>query len=193
MKECGALVILLAAIVITACSSQKSDLVKRPNDGQQPPKTQSQTSSLRQKAQSLLEKRQYRQALALTKGRYHDGLEKEHVQAINGLLEVGDDAFSAGDYAAAGHSYRAALSAYPVEPSIRTRISHDPKQLRSRQETCADHLMEQGIEEYRRGRLESAIRKWKELLAINPGHTEAKKSLDTATVQLHALQNIKGN
>ena len=51
--------------------------------------------------------------------------------------------------------------------------------------------MEQGLEEYRRGKLESAIKRWKELLAISPGHQEAKKALDTATVQLQTLQRIK--
>jgi len=52
-------------------------------------------------------------------------------------------------------------------------------------------MMEQGLEEYRRGSLESAIRKWKVLLTIRPGHQEAKKALDTATVQLQTLQGMK--
>jgi hypothetical protein len=57
--------------------------------------------------------------------------------------------------------------------------------------TCVNRIMEQGFEKYRRDRLESAVRKWKVVLLISPGHQEAKKSIDTATVQLHALQNMK--
>jgi len=58
-------------------------------------------------------------------------------------------------------------------------------------ETCANRLMEQGIVEYRRGRLESAIRKWKGVLTITPGHQQAKKSIDTATIQLQELKKLK--
>jgi hypothetical protein len=51
--------------------------------------------------------------------------------------------------------------------------------------------MEQGLMEYRRGSLENAIRKWKELVAFDPGHQEAKKALETATAQLRALQKME--
>jgi len=84
------------------------------------------------------------------------------------------------------------LNAYPVETSLRDRVSHDPKRIRTLLEACLNRMMEQGLEEYRRGSLESAISKWKALLAIRPGHQEARKSLDTATVQLQNLQNMKG-
>lgn len=207
--------ILAAAFVLSSCTSRKSALVTpagvapRPAAQAlkpqppvvdvpkfQPPaaimtKRQPQGSPLRRKAGALLEKKQYRQAVELMNDRSHEGVEKEYLQAVNGLLEVGDDAFSLGDYAAAGRAFKTVLDAYPVEPSLRERVSHDPKRLRSSLETCSNRLMEQGLEEYRRGRLESAIRKWKGVLAITPGHQQAKKSLDTATVQLQALQNLK--
>jgi hypothetical protein len=51
-------------------------------------------------------------------------------------------------------------------------------------------MMEQGLVEYRNGKLENAIMKWKDLLAINPDHQEAKKACDTATIQLQSLQNL---
>jgi outer membrane protein assembly factor BamD (BamD/ComL family) len=188
--------ILLLALTagLAACSSQKTSLVKPAGESQQPaaaPKRQSQIPPLRRKVVSLLEKKNYRQAIELMNGKNREGLEKEYVQALNGLLEAGNDAFSSGDYGAAGRSFKMALNAYPAEPPLRDRVSHEPKQIRALLDACVNRLMEQGLEEYRRGNLESAIGKWKALLAIRPGHKEAKKALDTATVQLQALQNMK--
>lgn len=154
-------------------------------------KRQPQLSPLRKKVISLLEKKSYRQAIELMSGKNREGMEREYVLAINGLLEVGDDAFSLGDYAAAARSFKGVLDAYPVEPSLKERISYTPKQIRAYLETCANRLMDQGLEEYRRGKLENAISKWKGVLMINPAHQEARKSLDTATVQLQALQKLK--
>lgn len=198
MRTSGGLFILLAAAFgLAACSSQESALVKPAEVAQQPapaavlPKRQPQVSPVRRKVLSLLEKKNYRQAIELMNVRNREGLEREYILAVNGLLEVGDDAFSLGDYAAAARSFKGVLDAYPVKPSLRERISHDPKQIRSYLETCAIRMMEQGLEEYRRGRLESAIRKWKVLLTISPGRQEAKNAIDTATVQLQALHNMK--
>ena len=196
MRTCGNRIFFLAlAIVLCACSSQESALVKPVGDGQHPAtvvsKHQSQLPSLRRKVGFLLEKKNYHQAIELMNGKNHEGLEREYILAVNGLLGVGSDAFSSGDYAAAARDFKWALNAYPVEPSLRDRVSYDPKRIRASLDACVNRMMEQGLEEYRRGRLESAIRKWKVLLAISPGHQEAKKALDTATVQLQELQSMK--
>lgn len=203
MKTSGALCMLLVAVFgLAACTSQDAALVKQAEAVQLPAavvqqpapvvqKRQPQVSPLRRKVLPLLEKKNYRQAIELMNGRYHEGLEKEYIQAINGLLEVGDDAFSLGDYETAALTFKGVLNAYPVEPSLRERISHNPKQIRTCMETCVNRMMEQGLEEYRRGRLKSAIRKWRVLLTISPGYEEAKKALETATIQLQALQKLK--
>lgn len=185
-------------------SKDQSQAVEQPNNQprvaeaakpQQPaaatPKRQQQVPSLHKKVVSLLEKKNYRQAIELMNNRNREGLDREYVLAINGLLGVGDDAFSLGDYAAAARSFKGVLDAYPAEPSLKERVSHAPKEIRAYLETCANRLMDQGLEEYRRGRLENAIRKWRGVLMINPGHQQARKSLDTATVQLQALQKLK--
>jgi tetratricopeptide (TPR) repeat protein len=203
MKTGGALCMLLVAVFgLAACTSQDAALVKHAEVVQLPAavvqqpapvvqKRQPQVSPLRRKVLPLLEKKNYRQAIELMNGRYHEGLEKEYIQAINGLLEVGDDAFSLGDYETAALTFKGVLNAYPLEPSLRERISHNPKQIRTCMETCVNRMMEQGLEEYRRGRLKSAIRKWRVLLTISPGYEGAKKALETAIIQLQALQNLK--
>jgi len=183
-----------ATVGMVAGSSQESAVVKPAGDGQQPaavvPKRPQQVSLLRRKVVSLLEKKNYRQAIELMNGKNREGMDKEYILAVNGLLEVGNDAFSSGDYAAAGRAFKGALKACPVEPSLRDRVSHDPKRIRALLEACVNRMMEQGLEEYRRGRLENAIKKWKTLLAISPGHQEAKKALNTATVQLQSMKNM---
>lgn len=198
-------ILLIAAFGLAACTSKETVLVKPAEvAGQttgdvlkhQPPpaivqKHQPQVSPLRRKVDFLLEKKNYRQAIDLMSGKNLEGLEKEYIQAANRLLEMGDYALSRGYYVAAARSFKTVLDAYPADPFPRERISHDQKQIRSSLETCANRLMEQGIEEYRHGRLESAIRKWKSVLMISPGHQQAKKSLDTATIQLQELKNLK--
>src|SRR6185369_16800810 len=191
MKTSGIRILLLAAAVgLAACSSQESAVVKPVGDVQPPaaviPKRPQQVSPLRRKVVSQLEKRDYRQAIELMNGKNREGLEKEYILAVNGLLEAGYDALSSGDYAAAARAFKVVLRAYPVETSLKDRISNDPKRIRALLNARVDRMMEQGLEEYRRGRLEKAIKKWKALLAISPGHREAKMALDTATVQLQS-------
>lgn len=213
MKTSGGRILLLAATLgLAACSSQKSALVKPVESVQTPvapvenvqtpaatvesvqtpaaavPKRPQQNSLLRWKVVSLLEKKNYRQALVLMNGKNREGLEREYILAVKGLLDAGNDAFSSGDYTAAARAFKGVLTAYSVEPSLRSQVS--PKRIRDLQEACVNRLMEQGLEEYRRGRLENAIRKWKALLAISPGHQEAKNALDTTTVQLRSMKNM---
>jgi tetratricopeptide (TPR) repeat protein len=192
--SCGRILLLAATIGLAACSGRDGALIKPAGDGQNPasavPKRSQQIPLLRRKVVALLEKKNYRQAIKLMNGKNREGLEREYILAVNGLLEVGNDAFSSEDYAAAARAFKEVLNAYPVEPSLRDRVSQDPKRIRALQEACVNRMMEQGLEEYRRGRLENAIRKWKALLAISPGHQEAKKALDTATVQLQSMKNM---
>lgn len=205
MKTSGGRILLLAATLgLAACSSQESALVKpvdsvkapaAPVDSVQTPaaaiaKRPQQNSLLRRKVVSLLEKKNYRQALELINGKNREGLEREYILAVNGLLDAGNEAFSSGDYATAARAFKGVITAYPVEPSLRSQISQSPKRIRAQQEACMKRLMEQGLEEYRRGKLESAIRKWKSLLAISPGHLEAKKALDTTMVQLRSMKDM---
>lgn len=198
MRTSSRILLLAAAIELAACSGQESALVKPVEEIQPTPvvsapvvsNRQQQVSPLRRKVISLLEKKNYRQAIELMNNKNHEGLEREYGQAVKGLLAVGNDAYAAGDYATAARSFKAVLNAYPPEPSRRDLASHDPKRIRTLLDVCVNRMMEQGLEEYRRGSLESAIRKWKVLLAIRPGHREAKRALDTATVQLQTLQGM---
>ena len=190
MRRSGVLFLLLA-IALAGCSSHKIRSAQHSRTSIKAVSKQSPVSPLRRKVNMLLERKHYRQALEMMNSRSHEGFEKEYVLAINGLLEIGDAALSQGDCESSIRAFKSVLDAYS-EISLKERIHRDPKQIRA-MIGCENRLMEQGLQEYRGGRLESAIRSWKYLLAVNPGHQEARKALDTATVQLQALQNLKSS
>jgi hypothetical protein len=188
---CWFISLLLALAAMVACSSQEKAIVQ---SGETP--ANQQQAVLRKKVAALLEKKSYHRAIELMGGRSHPGtpaagMEREYLMAINGLITAGEDSLSQGDYAVAGQSFRWVLDSYPVEPSLRGKVRRDPKQVRKQLETCASRLMEQGLMEYRNGNLENAINRWKEIIAFDTGHKEAKKAIETATVQLRALQNME--
>jgi hypothetical protein len=177
---------------MVACSGQNKAVM----NGKTLTAQKQQQVLLRKKVTALLEKGSYRRALELMGGRNRPGypaagMEREYITAINGMLAAGEESFSQGDYAAAGQSFKCVLDSYPVDPVLRDRVRLEPKQIRAHLEACSNRMMDQGLQEYRRGNLESAIRKWKELIAFHAGHKEARKAIETATVQLRALQNME--
>ncbi len=192
MNRTGHLFSLLLALAgMIACSAQSKTVM----NGDSPPQSQQQVL-LRKKVSALLEKGSYRRALELMGGRNHPphpvaGMGREYVTAINGLIAAGNEFFSQGEYAAAGQSFKCALESYPVDPALRDKVQREPKRIREHLEDCSNRLMEEGLQEYRRGNLENAIRKWKEVLAFDAGHKEARKAIETATVQLRALQKME--
>lgn len=195
----GQIILLLALTGMVSCSSRDKVLVDSADEKlqQAPPsvKNYQQPSPLRKKVASLLEKRNYRRAIELMGDRNQlnrpvAGMEKEYILAVNGLLEAGEAALNRGDCAVAGHAFKWALDAYPAEPSLRRNIRWNPKKVKKHMETCSNRLMDQGLQEYRRGDLESAIRTWKGIIAFNAGHKEARKAIETATIQMRSLQNL---
>jgi len=193
MRGACALISLLVALAgLVACAGPEKKTVI--HGGESPANRQQ--AILRNKVATLLEKRSYRRAIELMTdahlpGSPAAGMGREYLTAINGLIAAGEEDLSRGDYAVAGQSFKWALDYYPAEPSLRERMRRDQKQLKMQMDTCSNRLMEQGFMEYRRGNLEKAIRNWKEIVAFDAGHKEAKKSIETATAQLRALHNME--
>ena len=184
--------LLLALAGLAGCSAQQKLVTAEPPVVQK----DQQQLLLRKKVTALLGKGSYRRALELMgatnrPGTTVAGLEREYVSAVNGLIAVGDEHFAIGDYGTAGNSFKWALDSYPADPALRERLRREPKQLKAQLEICSNRLMEEGLQEYRRGNLESAIRKWKTLTAFNADHLEAKKAIATASVQLRALHALE--
>jgi tetratricopeptide (TPR) repeat protein len=187
----GLISLLIAPAVMVGCSGREKPII-HPGEIT----SRQQQSHLRKRVTSLLEKRSYHRAIELMRSRKQPGtpvagMGREYIMAINGLIADGEESFSRGNYANAGNSFKWALEAYPSVPSLRERVRQDPKYLKNQMEICSSRLMEQGLMEYRRGNLENAIRKWKEVVTFDPGHMEAKKAIETATDQLRALQEME--
>ena len=185
------ILLLLALAGLLGCSVQKNAVVAAEPLSVQ--KDQQQLV-LRKKVISLLRKGNYRRAIVLTRGNSPGypaaGLEQEYLSAVNGLIATAEEHFAHGDYATAGSFFKWAIDSYPADAALWERLKWEPNQLKARLETCSTLLMEEGLQEYRRGNLESAIRNWKKLIKFNPGHQEAKKAIATATVQLRALNGM---
>jgi outer membrane protein assembly factor BamD (BamD/ComL family) len=52
-------------------------------------------------------------------------------------------------------------------------------------------LSQQALDEYRKGNLASAISIWKSILAFDPDNPAVVKAINTATIQLKNLEQIK--
>jgi len=185
--------LLLALAELGGCSGHKRAVMTAEP---LPAQKDQQQLLLRNKVTSLMGKGNYRRAIELMCRNKHPGspaagLEQEYVAAVNGLVAAGEEYFTHGDYATAGRSFKWAIDSYPADPALWERLRWEPKQLKAHLEICSNRLMEEGLQEYRRGNLESAIRKWKGLIAFNAGHREAKKAIATATVQLRALKTME--
>jgi hypothetical protein len=190
-KACRIISLVVVLAGLPACSSKEKVIIQ---SGEM--SYEQQQANLRKKVAALLEKKSYRRAIELMTDRKQPGspaagMEKEYIQAVNGVIAAGEESLSRGDNAAAGQSFRLALDSYPVQASLRGKIRRNQAQLRKQLETSGNRLLEQGFMEYRSGNLETAIRKWKEIIVFDPGHKEALKAIDTATVQLRVLRNME--
>ncbi|ACM20750.1 hypothetical protein Geob_2397 [Geotalea daltonii FRC-32] len=185
-------IFLLLLISLAACSTPEKTL--RPA-GEKPPQpiSERQVSTMQKKVALLLEKKLYRQALTTIACRNQlnqpsPGMENEFITAINGLVDTAEEAMARGEHVFAGQAFRLALAAYPAERSLRRKVRSGTRKIRIHLESCSNRLMDQGLQEYRWGELDRAIRTWKSILSFNAGHSEARKAIETATIQKKSLQ-----
>ncbi|WP_243373351.1 hypothetical protein [Geotalea sp. SG265] len=188
------IVLLILLLVLGACSTPEGNLRKA--EKPQQPVHERQVSAMQKKVTYFLEKKQYRQALeTMTRRREPNlspsGMEKEFVAAVNGLLETGEEAMARNEHLAAGQLFKLALATYPAEPSLRRKVKPSARRVKIYLDSCSAKLMDEGMQEYRRGELDPAIRTWKSILSFDPGHREALKAIETATVQKKSLQVLE--
>jgi tetratricopeptide (TPR) repeat protein len=120
----------------------------------------------------------------------HPGVEENFPAALEGLKKNGDAAQRLGRLEEAGKRWTAAL-AYLSHPALKGRsLSFAKGDLKAGIDKLSSTLMEKGLADYRQGRLESAIATWRQILAYDPSHEEASKSVRTATTQLENLKKI---
>lgn len=120
----------------------------------------------------------------------HPGVEQNFPAALEGLKKSGDEAQRMGRPEEGGKRWMAAL-AFLSHPALKGRsLAFTKGDLKTSIDHLSEKLMEKGLAEYRQGRLESAIATWRQILAYDPSHAEASKSVGTATTQLENLKKI---
>jgi len=188
--------ICLLSILSLSCSFLKQDVrtpVKRDEvkDG-----TQVEDAVTKKRIRMLLLKKHYAKTLevirkAVKSGRPEVSYGEECVISINGLADEGISDFTRENYDSAGMIFRTIIENYPVDKGLRAGINHSLEETNSYLETCSAKLMDQGLLEYRRGDLETAILTWRKILKFNPEYMDVKKMIETATVQAENLDAIK--
>lgn len=120
----------------------------------------------------------------------HPGVARDFPEALIALKNRGDESFRQGRMEEAGRRWTAALRyiSHPAEKSKPPPFSK--ADLAAGIDRASAALMEKGLVEYRKGDLEAAIASWKSILAFNPAHAEAARSVQTATTQLENLKKI---
>lgn len=186
--------VTLLFLTAAACATQEKAV--RSGGKKQHPVVDRQGALLQTKISQLLGKKQYRQALDVMglHGRYNQpptGLEREFVVAVNGLLETAEDALARNDYLCAGQSFRWALAAYPADKGLKHKVRSGARRIRIGLESCSVKLMDQGMQEYRQGALDKAIRTWQGILTFDEGYNEARKAIETATIQKNSLRAME--
>jgi len=137
----------------------------------------------------------YERALELFAGVWKErpgypGVEENFPAALEGLKKSGDEAQRQGRLEEAGKRWTAAMR-FLSHPAMKGRSpSFTKAELKGRIDKVSETLMEQGLEDYRQGRLEEAIASWRQILAYDPSNEEAAKSVKTATTQLENLKKL---
>lgn len=120
----------------------------------------------------------------------HPGVGQDFFLALEGLKKSGDEAAWQGRAEDAGKRWAAALK-HLSHPAVKGKVVPFTKaDLRGSIDRLSDGLLEKGLVEYRQGNIEKAIAVWRSILAYDPSHEEALKSVRTATTQLENLKKL---
>ncbi len=120
----------------------------------------------------------------------HPGVTTDFPAALAGLKNSADESFRQGKTEEAGRRWSSALrfASHPAEKG-RT-LPFAKADIRASIDRASSSLMEKGLIEYRKGNLEAAISAWRSILAFDPSHVDAARSVQTATTQLENLKKI---
>jgi tetratricopeptide (TPR) repeat protein len=150
-----------------------------------------QLETLRPQIRSRLERREFSKALRMMQqevkmGQSESSLAEEYTLALRGGMNYSDELSGKGKFSECGIYTRQLLNLYPRNSPDLSGVS--AAQIRQRMNFCSDQLMAKGLAAYRAGQMQEAINFWRALLVFNPERTEAKKAIDTCSIQLRNLK-----
>jgi tetratricopeptide (TPR) repeat protein len=146
---------------------------------------------LQPQIRSLLKRREFLKSLRLMQQEVNSGLSasslaEEYSLALRGGMNYSEELSKKGEFSECGIYSRQLLNLYPR--SLPAFSGVPAEQIRQRMNFCSDQLMARGLASYRAGQMQEAINFWTALLVFNPERTEAKKAIDTCSIQLRNLK-----
>jgi tetratricopeptide (TPR) repeat protein len=104
------------------------------------------------------------------------------------LKRLADTALARKDFVAAGKGYAALGSDYALAEQAGFSLSFSRNAADKGIKKCRAQLTKDGLDQYRKGKLEEAITIWRGLLEFDPDNAEIKKAVETASGQLEKLK-----
>lgn len=187
---------LLLCLSLSACGVIRfeSSLPEAPRPASPPSAVSQAPPPLREAKPPLPQDDPYKTLAAIRRevraGAQEAGFGDLYPTAANKAIAAADALRRQGELARAGKGYRQVLDAYPRTPALASKVKRSREALAAEMRGCAEGLMEKGLAEYRRGRLERALALWRDILAFDPEHAGARRAVDTATRQIEALRTL---
>jgi tetratricopeptide (TPR) repeat protein len=120
----------------------------------------------------------------------HAGVAREFDGALLALKKNGDAAYAQGKWEDAGKRWMGTLRFITHPAANPGGYPFTRSEVQAKVDRLSAALTEKALTEYRRGEIPAAIADWKTILAYDPGHEEAARSLETATKQLETLKKM---
>ncbi len=137
----------------------------------------------------------YRSALEIYSSAYDKyhlrGMRQGYARMGEQIILAADTAYQKKDFAEAGSIYRSLFESGITTRDFAQSLSFEDDYLNRQIKACSKALMEIGLMKYREERLDEAIAIWKKILAFDLDNKNVRSAIDTATVQLHQLKNLK--
>lgn len=191
MKRWQGLICALLPVILGACASTPP--APPPRHGTSTTSARKQVEVLqvlRPQVRSCLDRGDYLSALRLLRGQAATagaaaGFTEEYDLALRLGMRHGQGLLEKGEFHEGGIRFRRMLDLYPH--SLASQCTVSTGQISQRLGDCSNQLMAKGLAEYRAGQLQQAIGTWEALLSFDADRTEAKKAIETCTVQLRNL------
>ncbi len=114
-----------------------------------------------------------------------------YIKIIEEIKAVGESSLAGREFALAGKAYYALWKNSSDFKPFEKQLSFDRDILTAGLDKCRKSLGQEGLEQYRKGKLAEAISIWESLLAFDPDNADIKKSIETGKSQIKKLQQKK--
>jgi len=113
-----------------------------------------------------------------------------YISILEDIRRTGDGAFSKENFVLAGRTYSSLFKNFKSFDKFGASLSFSEKSLDERMKVCRTELHKKALEQYRKENLAEAISIWQGLLTFDPDNVEAKKAVETATIQLKKIKKL---